>query len=201
MVGRLMLSAVQGKRLFHRTFRIKNLWTFFGVCLLLIAMPFVKDAWAQQSPPGSPGVGKVSAREDEPKVVPDRKDGGELSWEMPGRVSIYDLQFGPATLKDRAWKFLGNSRTFKAGSFGDRLTLMVRFSYTASGAEIPLKFVIRLPGSRQYEERVHLSSRRGQYSYHFTIHRPEDFLGSGSVYLYYGFSIVDVLDFSIVPGS
>jgi hypothetical protein len=201
MVGRLMLSAMQPRKLFRRTVLTKSLWKVFVVGFLLTAMPLGDQAWAQQSATSRPRPTEVSTREDVPKVVPDQKDGGGLSWEMPGRVSIYDLQFGPAALKDREWKFLGNSRTFKAGSFGERLVLMVRFSYTASGAEVPLKFVIRLPGSRQYEETVHLSSRRGQYSYHFTIHRPEDFRGSGSVYLYYGFSIVDVLDFSIVPGS
>lgn len=127
--------------------------------------------------------------------------GRELSWEMPGRLSIYDLQFGPAIAQEQGWKFLGNSRTFNAGLFGDRLTLMVRFSYRASASDTPLKFVIKLPESRQYEETVRLSSRQGQFNYHFTIHRPEDFLGSGMIYLYYGFSIVDVLDFNIMPGS
>jgi hypothetical protein len=130
-----------------------------------------------------------------------KKDRGELSWELPGRVSIYDLQLGPAVLKDNQWQFIGNSRTLNAGHYGEHLTLMVRFSYSGSGSEVPIKFVIRLPGSRPYEETVHLASRRGNYSYQFTIHRPQDFVGSGSVYLYYGFSIVDVLDFTIVPGS
>ena len=120
---------------------------------------------------------------------------------MPGRVSIYNLEFGPAILKDSEWKFVGNSRTFNAGLYKDRLTLMVRFSYFGSRTEIPLKFVIKLPDSRQYDETVSLLNRKGEYTYHFTIHRPEDFLGSGSIYLYYGFSIVDVLDFTIVPGS
>lgn len=127
--------------------------------------------------------------------------GRELSWEMPGRLSIYDLQFGPAIAQEQGWKFLGNSRTFNAGLFGDRLTLMVRFSYRASASDTPLKFVIKLPESRQYEETVRLSSRQGQFNYHFTVHRPEDFLGSGMIYVYYGFSIVDVLDFNIMPGS
>jgi hypothetical protein len=196
-----MLKAMTAKRLSHRILTTKRLYAALLACLALTAILFVRTAWPQPSATGSPGVSQSSEKEDESKEAPDKKDAGELSWEMPGRVSIYDLQFGPATLKEGEWKFLGNSRTFNAGKFGDRLTLMVRFSYTASGAETPLKFVIRLPGSRQYEETVSLSSRRGQYSYHFTVHRPEDFLGSGSVYLYYGFSIVDVLDFSIMPGS
>jgi len=126
---------------------------------------------------------------------------GELSWEMPGRVSIYDLQFGAAVFEKDHWNFIGNARSFNAGRFGDRLTLMVRFSYHASQANIPLKFVARLPNSRQYEETVHLPGRSGQYSFPITIHNPEGFLGSGSVYLYYGFSTVDVLDFTIMPGT
>jgi len=201
MVGRVMVKAMTGERLFHRIVKTKRPCAILVACFVLTAVPFVTIAWTQPSATGSPGVSQSTEKEDESKEAPDKKDGGELSWEMPGRVSIYDLQFGPATFKDGEWKFLGNSRTFNAGKFGDRLTLMVRFSYTSSGAETPLKFVIRLPGSRQYEETVSLASRRGQYSYHFTVHRPEDFLGSGSVYLYYGFSIVDVLDFSIMPGS
>lgn len=132
---------------------------------------------------------------------PLKVDGAQLSWEMPGRVSIYNLEFGPAIWKNNTWEFVGNSRTFNAGLYKDRLTLMVRFSYFGSRTEIPLKFVIKLPDSRQYDETVSLLSRRGEYTYHFTIHNPEDFLGSGSIYLYYGFSMVDVLDFTIVPGS
>lgn len=141
------------------------------------------------------------AKEDKGQDSNSKKDRGELSWELPGRVSIYDLQLGPAVLKDNQWQFMGNNRTLNAGLFGERLTLMVRFSYSGSGSEVPIKFVIRLPGSRPYEETVRLASRRGNYSYQFTVHRPEDFVGSGSVYLYYGFSMVDVLDFTIVPGS
>jgi hypothetical protein len=132
---------------------------------------------------------------------PLKPDDAQLSWEMPGRVSIYNLEFGPALLKGNDWEFVGNSRTFNAGLYKDRLTLMVRFSYFGSRSEIPLKFVIKLPDSRQYDETVGLLGRRGQYTYHFTIHHPESFLGSGSIYLYYGFSMVDVLDFTIVPGS
>jgi hypothetical protein len=126
---------------------------------------------------------------------------GQLSWEIPGRVSIYDLQFGAAVFEKDHWNFLGNARSFNAGLFGDRLTLMVRFSYAASQPDIPLKFVARLPNSRQFEETVHLPGRSGNYSFPITIHNPGDFLGSGSVYLYYGFSTVDVLDFTIMPGT
>jgi len=129
------------------------------------------------------------------------EEGGELAWEMPGRLSIYDLQFGPAVLKDRKWEFLGNKRTFNAATSPDKLTLMIRFNYQGTRPKIPVKFVIKLPQSRQYEETVNLRESRGHYAYHFTIQRPEDFVGSGSVYLYYGFSIVDVLDFTILPGS
>jgi hypothetical protein len=126
---------------------------------------------------------------------------GDKTWELPGRIAIYDLQFGPAILKDAKWTFLGNTRTFRADAYGDRLTFMVRFAYKSSRSDIPLKFVIKLPDSRQYEKTVNLSSRNGQYAYRFSIHRPEDFLGSGSIYLYYGFSIVDVLDFTLIPGA
>ncbi|MCA1960486.1 MAG: hypothetical protein LDL33_06800 [Desulfomonile sp.] len=129
------------------------------------------------------------------------EEGGGLSWEMPGRLSIYDLQFGPAVLKDKKWEFLGNKRTFNAGADSDRLTLMIRFNYQASRPKIPVRFVIKLPQARQYEETVNLRESRGSYAYHFTIHRPEDFVGSGSVYIYYGISIVDVLDFTILPKS
>jgi hypothetical protein len=131
----------------------------------------------------------------------DKKPLGELSWEMPGRLSIYDLQFGPAVLKEKSWRFLGNIHSLDAEKYGDRLTLMVRFSYRSSKPRIPLKFVIKLPQTRQYEETVNLAGRKGRFAYRFTIHRPRDFTGSGSVYLYYGFSIVDVLDFTIRRGS
>jgi hypothetical protein len=133
--------------------------------------------------------------------APVKGSPGELSWQIPGRVSIYDLQFGPATFKDNEWKFLGDNRTFNAAQYKGKLTLMVRFSYRGTRADIPLKFVIRLPDSRPYEETVNLTSRQGPYTYYFTIHDPENFVGSGSVYLYYGFSIIDVLDFTIVSGS
>lgn len=122
-------------------------------------------------------------------------------WEMPGRLSIYDLQFGPAVLKDNRWQFLGSMRDFSAKDFADRLTLMIRFSYHGSREEIPLKLVIKLPESRSHEETVYLRNRTGKYIYKFTIHNPEEFLGSGSIYLYYGFSIVDVLDFTINSGT
>jgi len=164
-------------------------WTEGLICLMLAVCLLLVGAQTS------------SAKEARGQDAVPKKDRGELSWEMPGRVSIYDLELGPAVLKDNQWQFLGNNRTLNAGLYGEHLTLMVRFSYSGSGSEVPLKFVIRLPGSRQYEETVHLTNRRGNYTYHFTIHRPEDFVGSGSVYLYYGFSIVDVLDFTIVPGS
>jgi hypothetical protein len=146
-------------------------------------------------------VGPASAQKSVSKNSAKKQPGGEFSWEMPGRVSIYDLQFGPAVLKDNKWKFLNNIRTFNAGKFDGRLTLMVRFSYKGSKSDIPLKFIIRLPGARQYEETVRLPKQEGQYTYKFTIQNPEDFVGSGSVYVYYGFSMVDVLDFTIIPGA
>jgi len=141
------------------------------------------------------------AKETSTQSRETKKNRGEVSWEMPGRVSIYDLEFGQAVYKDNLWQLQSNGRTFNSGSCGGRLTLMVKFSYSVSQAEVPLKFVVKLPNSRQYEETVRLEDRRGNYSYCFTVHHPEDFLGDGSVYIYYGFSIVDVLDFTIAPGS
>ncbi|MFH0824581.1 MAG: hypothetical protein V2B18_17645 [Pseudomonadota bacterium] len=129
------------------------------------------------------------------------KAPGGSSWEMPGRLSIYDLQFGPAALKGEKMEFQGNIRKIHANRFQDRLTLMVRFSYNASRPDVSLKFVVKLPDSRPYEETVQLTKRQGQYTYTFTIHKPEEFVGSASVYLYYGFSIVDVLDFTIFSGT
>lgn len=135
-------------------------------------------------------------------AAPKQKEpAGQLSWEMPGRLSIYDLEFGPALLKDNKWQFQGDIRALYASRYRDRLTLMVRFSYNAPRAGIPLKFVVQLPQSRPYEETVQLGNPSGQFDYTFTIHRPDEFVGSGSVYLYYGFSIVDVLDFTILPGT
>jgi hypothetical protein len=149
------------------------------------------------------GIPQTSFGEARPKASPikDKDAQSDFSWEMPGRVSIYDLQFGPAVLKDKKWDFLGNMRSFSAGEFKGRLTLMVRFSYKGSKADIPIKFIIKLPGTRQYTETVHLANREGRYSYHFTIHNPENFVGNGSVYLYFGFSMVDLLAFTIMPGS
>jgi hypothetical protein len=147
------------------------------------------------------GMPHVALGEARSKVPADKDAPGEFSWELPGRVSIYDLQFGPAVLKDKKWEFLGNVRSFSAGEYKERLTLMVQFSYKGSKADIPIKFIIKLPGARQYEETVHLTKREGRYSYQFTIHNPENFIGSGSVYLYYGFSMVDVLPFTVMPGS
>ncbi|MBI5569990.1 MAG: hypothetical protein HY914_08605 [Desulfomonile tiedjei] len=130
------------------------------------------------------------------------KDGdAEFTWQMPGRVSIHDLQFGSAEWKDGRWEFLGNNRSFSAGVFKNRLTLMVRFSYMGSKPDTEIKFIVRLPGARHYEETVRLASRSGQFSYRFTIHNPENFIGTGSVSLYYGFSMVDLLDFTIMPGT
>ena len=88
-----------------------------------------------------------------PKDSAKKGAGGELSWEMPGRVSIYDLQFGPAILKNNEWNFVDNIRTFNTGKFAERLTLMVRFSYKGSKSDIPLKFIIRLPGARRYQKK------------------------------------------------
>ncbi len=125
---------------------------------------------------------------------------GTFSWEMPGRVSIFDLQLGPAVYKDGEVRFGEEKRSINIEQFPDRLILAVRFSYRSSQSEVPLKFMIRLPDTRQYEETVRLPARSGHYTYHFTIHNPRDFLGTGYIYLYYGFSIVDVLDFTIYAG-
>ncbi len=126
---------------------------------------------------------------------------GEKSWEIPGRLAIHNLELGAAVLKDSNWLFLGDSRIFSAKEFEKRLTLMVRFSYEGARTEIPLKFMIRLPDSRLYEEQVVLTGHKGEYSYMFTIQHPADFQGSGSVYLYYGFSFVDALNFAITGSS
>ncbi|MGC8603127.1 MAG: hypothetical protein ACP5VS_05495 [Desulfomonilaceae bacterium] len=180
-----------------RSFFMSQLY-YIGITLILLS--FFGDAPSFATESATPRRPIVDAAKNN---VPgsDETLGRELSWEMPGRLSIYDLQFGPAITHQNKWKFLGNSRTFNAGLFGDRLTLIVRFSYRATAPDTPLKFVIKLPESRQYEETVRLANRQGQFDYHFTIHKPEDFLGSGMIYLYYGFSIVDVLDFTIMPGS
>jgi hypothetical protein len=170
---------------------------FLGVMILGIAL--LSSLWLV-FPTGVLAQGTGDGQGATLPQDPLKPGGAQLSWEMPGRVSIYNLEFGPALLKHDKWEFVGNSRTFNAGLYRDRLTLMVRFSYFGSRSEIPLKFVIKLPDSRQYDETVSLMGRRGEYTYQFTIHQPEDFLGSGSIYLYYGFSIVDVLDFTIVPG-
>jgi hypothetical protein len=139
--------------------------------------------------------------ETEGKQPSEKEPGQEFSWEMPGRVSIYDLQFGAAVMKDKKWEFLGNTRSFNAGAFKDRLTLMVRFAYKGSMPDLPIKFIVKVPSARQYEETVHLTNPQGRFAYQFTIHNPENFIGNGSVYLYYGFSMVDVLAFTIMPGS
>jgi hypothetical protein len=149
----------------------------------------------------STGYAQAQTRKKAAEKSGQKETAGELSWEMPGRFSIYDLQLGPAIMQNNEWKFLSDSRTLNAESFGDRLTMMVRFSYKGSRADIPVKFVVKLPGARQYEETVQLASSQGQYSYKFTVHNPKDFVGNGSVYLYFGFSIVDSLDFTIMPGG
>ncbi len=110
---------------------------FFGMALAVLCIFFA-------------GAGELFAQKNLSKSSPKREAAGELSWEIPGRVSIYDLQFGPAVLKNNEWNFVDNVRTMDAGKFVDRLTLMVRFSYKGSKSEIPLKFIIRLPGARQY---------------------------------------------------
>jgi hypothetical protein len=137
-----------------------------------------------------------------PSDVPEEpsEQSPSLSWETPGRISISDLQFGAAAYRDGQWRFLGNGRNFSSGAKPDRLTLMIKFNYSGARSETPLKFTIKLPDTRQYEETVRLPLHRGTYSYSFTIHRLEDFLGAGSVYVYYGFRLVDVLDFTITPG-
>lgn len=135
-----------------------------------------------------------------PGVTESIPDQGS-SWKMRGRVSIHNLQFGPATLRDKDWHFLGNTRTFNAGAYGDRLTLMIRFGYRGLNPDNQLKFIIKLPAARPYEDIVRLPDRQGTYTYRFTIHDPAGFLGSGSVYLYYGFSLVSAFDFTIMPGS
>jgi hypothetical protein len=129
------------------------------------------------------------------------KKGRELSWEIAGRVAIYDLQLGPAVKKDNGWVFLGDSRKINAAEYHSRLTLMLRFSYEGTRPDSQLRIVIRLPKSRQYEEKLTLRDPKGEFSYAFTIHQPEEFVGNGSVYLYYGFNLVDVLGFTIIPGT
>lgn len=180
-----------------------NALIFFKLVLILNALLLLQDwAWAQTQGTKPDSATSSVAKQDKSSKKNSGFDGnGELSWELPGRLSIYDLQLGSAALDNGDWKFLGASRTFNAGLFGNRLTIMIRFSYKATSAEIPLKFVIKLPDSRQYEETVKLLGKNGHYNYQFTIHKPEEFLGAGMVYLYYGFNIVDVLDFTIVPGS
>lgn len=124
-----------------------------------------------------------------------------VSWQMRGRVLIHNLQFGPAMLKEKEWVFIDKTRTFNASAFQDRLTLMIRFQYRGVNPDTPLKFIIKLPAARPYEETVRLPDREGTYTYRFTIHEPAAFLGSGSAYLYYGFNLVSVFDFTIMPGS
>jgi hypothetical protein len=173
---------------------------FFAILATIMFVAVAAFVLAQS--PKATSANSAGAKQEQGARKNAASEGnGELSWEMPGRLSIYDLQLGSATLVDADWKFLGASRTFNAGLYGDRLTIMVRFSYKATSTEIPLKFVVKLPDSRQYEETVKLSGKNGTYNYQFTVHKPEEFLGAGMIYLYYGLNIVDVLDFTIVPGS
>jgi len=171
-----------------------------AICLIAV-MTLISDLAPAQTSSGSPGTAPSVSAEPSPKESDAKEEGHEFWWERPGTVSIYDLQFGPAELKDNHFQFTGSNRTFSAGQYGDRLILLVRFSYRASRREIPLKFVIRLPEARQYEETIRLPSTKGSYDFHFTVQRPGDFVGTGFVYLYYGVSIVDVLDFTIMPAS
>jgi hypothetical protein len=170
-----------------------------GLVSVLVVYPAVSAAQTTQK--GTTNRRDAAVELSAPRDLNPKDGAHEFSWERPGTVSIFDLQFGAAEFKDGQVQLVDNSRTFSAGQSGDRLILMVRFSYRASRREIPLKFVIRLPEARQYEETVRLPNMNGQYVFHFTIQRPGDFLGTGFVYLYYGFSIVDVLDFTIMPGS
>ena len=176
-------------------------WLKLVVAILTVVV-FCGHSKAQTQAPKASGSNAATTRQESgSKKNSGSENSGALSWEMPGRLSIYDLQLGAAALDDADWKFLGASRTFNAGLYGDRLTIMVRFSYKATSSEIPLKFVIKLPDSRQHEETVKLQGKTGNYNYQFTIHKPEEFLGAGMIYMYYGFNIVDVLDFTIVPGA
>lgn len=186
--------------------RIRGIFPRFAVLLAAVAvsLPLILNPMSS----GAQGAGQdLTSRSDSsveaasPRDTNPKDGSHEFSWERPGTVSIFDLQFGAAELKDNQLQLVDNNRTFSAGQYADRLILMVRFSYRTSRREIPLKFVIRLPEARQYEETVRLPNTHGQYEFHFTIQRPGDFLGTGFVYLYYGFSIVDVLDFTIMPGS
>ena len=198
MVGRMMpFGSTHVERLSRRT------WLKLVISVIAVAVAVLWGQSDAQTPAAKPSGGNYSATRQEPgsKKSSGTEGSGALSWEMPGRLSIYDLQLGAAVLDDADWKFMGASRTFNAGLYGDRLTIMVRFSYKATSSEIPLKFVIKLPDSRQHEETVKLQGKNGNYNYQFTIHKPEEFLGAGMIYLYYGFNIVDVLDFTIVPGA
>ena len=71
---------------------------------------------------------------------------GRYRAEYPSMICSSVLRFS----RNNEWSFVDKVRTMDAGKFADRLTLMVRFSYKGSKSEIPLKFIIRLPGARQY---------------------------------------------------
>ena len=129
------------------------------------------------------------------------KSAMKLSWEIPGRISIFDLQLGPAVKNDDRWIFLGNNRKLSAAEYNTRLTLMVRFSYKGTRPDAKVRIVVKLPEARQHEEQLVLRNLKGEFSYAFTIHEPEEFIGNGSVYLYYGFNLVEVLGFTITSGT
>ena len=137
-----------------------------GLVVALVGHPALVAAPAAQqglAPRENSTVEPTSPRDANPK-----EGSHEFSWERPGTVSIYDLQFGSAELKDNQLELADSNRTFSAGQYADRLILMVRFSYRASRREIPLKFVIRLPEARQYEETVRLPNMKGQVQ--FSLH-------------------------------
>jgi hypothetical protein len=122
-------------------------------------------------------------------------------WEMPGRLAVHSIEFGPAVFKGRKWELLEDTRSVSVTRETGKLTLMIRFNYSAGYLPAPVKFSIKLPDARLYEETVNLNAQRGQCVYRFTVHNPEEFIGTMSIYLYYGVSIVDVLTFAIRPGS
>ena len=121
------------------------------------------------------------------------------TWEIPGRVSIFDLQLGPAVKNDDRWIFLGNVRKLSAAQYQARMTLMLRFSYEGTRPDAQIRIVVKLPESRQHEEQLVLRNPSGEFSYAFIIHQPEEFIGNGSVYLYYGLDLLEVPGFTITP--
>ena len=91
--------------------------SLFRLSLVLAAFVFLQaDIGAQQQPPKTTPANSSQTRQDNSARKTSSFDGrGELSWEMPGRLSIYDLQLGSAAFDEGDWKFLGASRTFNAG--------------------------------------------------------------------------------------